>query len=86
MFIELSGKGMMWPFLLIFFTHVLFFNFCKKNTKIEARLCPLPSEEVLEDILEDRLDRTMWESLRIEIPGEDCTSLLKLITFNNIGH
>ena len=42
---------MLWPLLIIFSTQVPFFNFCKKNAKNENRLCPLPYEEVLEDII-----------------------------------
>ena len=37
------------------FTHVPFFYFCKKMQKIENRPCPLPYEEVLEDII-----KTVW--------------------------
>ena len=38
------------------FLHVChFFNFCKKMQKNENRLCPLPCEEVLEDII-----KTVW--------------------------
>ena len=32
-----------------------FSNFCKKNAQNENRLCPLPYEEVLEDII-----KTVW--------------------------
>ena len=42
---------MLWSPLIIFFTQVPFLNFCKKNAKNENRLCPLPYEEVLEDII-----------------------------------
>ena len=52
---EVSGTGMLWPLLIIFFTHVPFFQFCKKMQKNENRLCPLPYEEVLEDII-----KTVW--------------------------
>ena len=44
--------------------------FLVKNAKNENRLCPLPYEEVLEDII-----KTGWTSRRIEMPGEGCTSL-----------
>ena len=41
-----------------FFTQVFFKNFCKKNAKIENRLhvCPLPYEEILEDVI----IKTVW--------------------------
>ena len=57
---EVSGTGMLWP-LLIIFLHMC--HFYKKMHKNENRLCPLPYEEVLED----SLDRTMWESQRNKI-------------------
>ena len=65
MLVEVSGTGMMWPFLIIFFTDVPFFNFCKKMQKNEDRLCPLPYEEVLEDII-----KTVWT--------EQCENLKEL--------
>ena len=46
---------MLWPLLIIFFTQMPFFEFFKKNAKNEIRLCPLPYEEVLEDII-----KTVW--------------------------
>ena len=56
---EVSGTGMMWPLLIIFFTQVQFFKFFVKNEKDENRLCPLPYEEILETIIKAFLDRTM---------------------------
>ena len=38
-----------WPYFEPCMFH--FFNFCKKIQKNENRLCPLPYEEVLEDII-----------------------------------
>ena len=38
-----------------FFTQMPFKNFCKKMQKMKKRLCPLPYEEVLEDII-----KTVW--------------------------
>ena len=51
MFEEVSGTGMLWPLLIIFYTCAIFFSFCKKMQKNENRLSPLPYEEVLEDII-----------------------------------
>ena len=48
---EVSGTGMLWPLLRVYH----FFNFRKKMRKDENRLCPLPYEEVLEDIF-----KTFW--------------------------
>ena len=42
---------MLWSPLILFFMQVPFKIFCKKNAKNENRLCPLPYEEVLEDII-----------------------------------
>ena len=53
---DVSGTGMLWPLLIIFFTQVPFKkNIFEKNAKIENRLCPLPYEEVQEDII-----KTVW--------------------------
>ena len=40
---EVSGTGMLWPLLIIFFTQVPFFNFCKKmqKMKIDYVHCPM---------------------------------------------
>ena len=46
---------MLWPLLIIFFTQVPFYKFLKKSAKKENRLCPLPYEDVLEDII-----KTVW--------------------------
>ena len=43
--------GMLWALLIIFFTQVSFFNFCKKCKKYENRLCPLPYEEAVEALI-----------------------------------
>ena len=43
--------------------------------KNEDRLCPLPYEEVLEAIIKAVLSEQCGNLLRIEIPGEGCTSL-----------
>ena len=54
MLVEVSGTGMLWPFLIIFVTchrhHIgaIFSIFVKKMQKNEDRLCPLPYEEVFE--------------------------------------
>ena len=52
---EVSETGMLWPLLIIFLHMCHFFNFCKKMQKNEYRLCPLPYDEVLEDII-----KTIW--------------------------
>ena len=58
-----------------FYTRASFLFFLN-NAKNEDRLCPLPYEEVLEDII-----KTVWTEqcgnleVLIEIPGEGCTSL-----------
>ena len=44
-----SGTGMLWPLLNFFL--LMYHNFCKKNVKKENRLCLLPYEEVLENIM-----------------------------------
>ena len=57
-----------------FFLHTChFFIFIKilQEIKIDYVQYPISSG----DHHQGRLDRTMWESLRIEIPGECCTSL-----------
>ena len=41
----------------------------------ENRLCPLLNEEVMEAIIKAVWTEQCGESLRIEIPGEGCTSL-----------
>ena len=53
---EVSGTGMLRS-LLIIFLHIftIFFIFARKRKKNENALCPLPFEEVLEDII-----RTVW--------------------------
>ena len=48
---EVSGTGMLWLLLIIFLHMCHFFNFCKKMKKNENRLCSLPYEEVLEEII-----------------------------------
>ena len=52
---EVNGTCMLWPFL-IFFTRVQLFKFLYENAKYKDRLCPLPYEEVLEDII-----KTVWK-------------------------
>ena len=48
---EISGAGVLLPLLIIFFTQVPCFKFLQKNVKNENRICPLPYEEILEDII-----------------------------------
>ena len=48
---EVSGIGMLWPLLIIILHMCHFFNFCKNMQKNETTLCPLPYEEILEDII-----------------------------------
>ena len=52
---EVSRTGMLWPLLIIFLHLCHFINVCNKIQKNENRLCPLPYEEVLEDII-----KTVW--------------------------
>ena len=52
---EVSGTGMLWPILIIYYTCAIFFNFCKKMQTNEDRLCPLPYNNVLKDII-----KTVW--------------------------
>ena len=52
---EVTGTGMPWALLIIFLHMCHFCNFCEKMQKNENRLCPLPYEEVLEDII-----KTVW--------------------------
>ena len=42
---------MLWPLLIFFYTCAIFLIFCKKMQKNENSLCPLPYEEVLDDII-----------------------------------
>ena len=53
--------------------YIVHISFLLKNAKNENRLCGGHKS--------GRLDSKMWESLRIEIPGEGCTSLPRLKTW-----
>ena len=72
---EVSGRGMLYvaPYN-IFFHMCHFFSFCKKMHKIKIAYVHCPIRKFRRQSIEGRLDGTMWESPRIEIAGEGCTS------------
>ena len=56
---------------IIFLRRCHFFNFCKKMQKMKIDYVHCPMRKFWRTSL-----RTMWESLRIQIPGEGCTSFV----------